>query len=121
MQSTCVTITWLHVQDGPFFPAIEVNTPLSELLHPMLDVAPIKLGALVQVHQNARHIVLRDGMQRSSKIHLLLHYRATPEDAIAAMLHAWLFRCVQSRQVAARSCGHMLLLAIQLACRRTQP
>jgi hypothetical protein len=41
-------------------------------------------------------MLMRDGRQRSSKIHLLLHKDATPEDAIVAMLHAALFRCASN-------------------------
>lgn len=85
------------VQASQFYPAIEVNTPLSELLHPTLDSGQIKLGALVAAHARLRHMVLRDGMQRSSKIHVLLHKNATPEDAIAAMLHAVLLRRAPSQ------------------------
>ena len=81
-------------QEGAFHPAIEVNTPLAELLHPALDTAAAQLCALVDTHRAARHLVMRDGRQRASKVHVVLHKKATPEDAIAAMLHAVLFRCV---------------------------
>ena len=90
------------MQASPFYPAIEVNTPLSELLHPTLACAPAKLAALVRVHAMQRHLVLRDGMQRSSKVHIMLHKRATPEDAITAMLHAVLFRCVLVKRASTR-------------------
>jgi hypothetical protein len=81
-------------QESTFYPAIEVNTLLSKLLHPSLDSAALKLRGLVSIHSDTPHMIMRDGRQRSSKIHLLLHKSATPEDAIAAMLHAALFRCV---------------------------
>jgi hypothetical protein len=77
-----------------FCPAIELNRPIQELLPHCVKDSPKKLRLLLQVHQSNTHLLMRDGRSRTSRLHVLLREDATPEDAIMAMLHAVLVRCV---------------------------
>jgi hypothetical protein len=75
-----------------------------KLLHPSLNLAALKLRGLVSIHEGARHMLMRDGRQRSSRIHLPLHKSMTPEGAIAAMLHATVFQVYATWSGACRHC-----------------
>lgn len=77
-----------------FCPAIELNRPIQDLLPHCVDESAEKLRMLLEVHRGNTHLLMRDGRARTSRLHVLLREDATPEDAIMAMLHAVLVRCV---------------------------
>lgn len=92
----CASDPVLHASalalDHRFEPAIEVNTPLSQLLHPNLERVAAKVSRLLALHRDARHLLMRDGRRRDARLHVILHEDATPSDAVVAMMHAVLLR-----------------------------
>ena len=76
-----------------FWPRIQLNAPLEELFPMSVDVAPRKMQLALETHAAQPHLLVRDGRQRSSQLHLILQVHATADDAITAMLHAVCVRC----------------------------
>lgn len=75
-------------RSATFWPPITLNSPLEELFPASVDVAPRKLQLALETHAAQPHLLVRDGRQRASQLHLMLQVQATADDAIVAMLHA---------------------------------
>jgi len=78
--------------DHRFRPNIEVGTPLAQVLRPEHAHAARTLSRMLAASRDSRHLLLRDGLSKSSRLHVILHEDAGPRDAVEAMLHAVLMR-----------------------------